>query len=91
MRGNYHSKCQIALPFLPEGSNLQVEILSVSLYVITSTFPIWGLQSILESCQTLHIKHHWKEDDIINDNDNDGRKKQKQRQRQRQKENAEKI
>merc|ERR1712179_182061 len=58
-----------------EGSSLQVEILFVCLsvcpYVIASIFPIYGLQIIPESCQTPHIIHHWKEDDISDDNDND--------------------
>ena len=30
-----------------------------------------GLQIILQSCQTPHIIHHWKEDYITDDNDND--------------------
>ena len=62
-------------PLLPEGSSQQVEILFVCLfvilYVITSTFPIWCLQFIPESCQTPHIIHHWKEDNISDDKDND--------------------
>ena len=33
--------------------------LSVCLYVITSTFPFYGLQIIPESCQTPHIIYHW--------------------------------
>ena len=39
--------------------------------IITSIFPIYGLQIIPESCQTPHIIHHWKEDDISDDKDND--------------------
>ena len=58
-------------PLLPEGSSLQVEILSVCLYVITSTFPFYGLQIIPESCQTPHIIYYWKKDDITDDNDSD--------------------
>ena len=37
--------------------------LFVCLYVITSTFPFYGLQIIPESCQIPHIMHHWKESD----------------------------
>lgn len=43
----------------------------VSLYVITSTFPLWRLQIIPESYQTQHIIYHWKKDDITDDNDSD--------------------
>ena len=56
-------------PLLPEGSSLQVEILSVCLSVIASIFPIYGLQIIPESCQTPHIIHNWKEYDISDDNE----------------------
>ena len=44
--------------------------LFVCLSVITSTFPIWGLQIIAEPCQTQHITHQWKEDEVRDDNDN---------------------
>ena len=44
---------------LSEGSSLQVQILFVCLYVITSTFPFYGLQIIPESCQTPHIIYRW--------------------------------
>ena len=54
-------------PLLPEGSSLQIEILCVCLYVITSTFPIWGLHIIPESRQTPHVIHNWKEEDISHD------------------------
>ena len=50
--------------------------LFVCFYVITSTFPIWRLQIIPKSCQTPHIIHHWKEDDINDENDKDTHKDQ---------------
>ena len=72
-------------PLLPERLSLQVEsCLSVCPYVITSVFPIWGLQIIPESCQISHIKHHCKEDDISHDNDKDTQKDKYEQQRQRQ-------
>ena len=42
---------------------------SVCPKVITSIFPIWGLQIIPESFQTPHIIHHWKVNDISNAKD----------------------
>ena len=42
--------------------------------VITSTFPIWGLQIIPKSCQNPYDTHHWKDNDISDNNGKDTQK-----------------
>ena len=64
--------CHFCLFFTPPTGGVEsTSGNSVCHSAIASIFPIYGLQIIPESCQTLHIIHHWKEDDISHDDDND--------------------
>ena len=56
-------------PSQPRGRVCQLKIcLFVFLSAISSTFPICDLQIIPDTCQTPHIIHQQKEDDISSDN-----------------------
>ena len=58
-------------PLLPGGSHPSSSWNSVCLSVITSIFPIWGLQIMADPTGQIY---HWKEDDIRDDDGNDNDK-----------------